>query len=52
MRSLSSRRARASPTCFNAGADAVQTFEAKANTLLAQADAQRSLSSSLSFDNA
>jgi NAD(P)-dependent dehydrogenase (short-subunit alcohol dehydrogenase family) len=40
------------PTRFAAGADAVQTFEAKAKALLAQADAHRALSSSLSFDNA
>ena len=40
------------PTRFAAGADAVQTFEAKAKVLLAQADAHRALSSSLSFDNA
>jgi len=38
------------PARFAAGADAVQTFEAKANTLLAQADAHRGLSSSLSHD--
>jgi hypothetical protein len=37
---------------FAAGADAVQTFEAKANTLLAQANAHRDLSSSLSYDDA
>jgi NAD(P)-dependent dehydrogenase (short-subunit alcohol dehydrogenase family) len=40
------------PARFAAGADAVQTFEAKAKALLAQADAHRALSSSLSFDNA
>jgi len=40
------------PARFAAGADAVQTFEAKANALLAHADAHRALSSSLSFDNA
>lgn len=40
------------PTRFAAGADAVQTFEAKAAALLAQADAHRALSSSLSFDGA
>jgi hypothetical protein len=39
------------PVRFAAGADAVQTFEAKAKTLLAQADVYRELSSSLSFDN-
>ena len=40
------------PSRFAAGADAVQTFEAKANTLLAQAGAHRALSSSLSYDKA
>ena len=35
------------PARFAAGADAVQTFEAKAQALLAQADAHRALSSSL-----
>lgn len=40
------------PVRFAAGADAVQTFEAKANTLLAQANAHRDLSSSLSHDGA
>jgi NAD(P)-dependent dehydrogenase (short-subunit alcohol dehydrogenase family) len=39
------------PARFAAGADAVQTFEAKAKALLAQADAHRALSSSLFFDN-
>jgi NAD(P)-dependent dehydrogenase (short-subunit alcohol dehydrogenase family) len=39
------------PTRFAAGADAVQAFEAKANTLLAQAQAHRELSSSLAYDN-
>ena len=34
------------------GADAVQTFEAKAKMLLEQANAHRHLSSSLSFDDA
>ena len=38
------------PVRFAAGADAVQTFEAKANTLLAQANAHRALSSSFSYD--
>nr|WP_060985589.1 SDR family oxidoreductase [uncultured Acidovorax sp.] len=38
------------PTRFAGGADAVQTFEAKAQTLLAQADAHRALSSSLAMD--
>jgi NAD(P)-dependent dehydrogenase (short-subunit alcohol dehydrogenase family) len=37
---------------FAAGADAVQVFETKANTLLAQAAAHRELSSSLSHDDA
>ncbi|MET0856912.1 MAG: SDR family oxidoreductase [Telluria sp.] len=37
------------PARFAAGADAVQAFEAKAATLLAQADSHRSLSSSLAF---
>ena len=36
---------------FAAGADAVQVFEAKADTLRAQADAHRELSSSLALDN-
>jgi NAD(P)-dependent dehydrogenase (short-subunit alcohol dehydrogenase family) len=40
------------PARFAAGADAVSTFESKANTLLAQADAHRNLSSSLSYDDA
>lgn len=40
------------PVRFAAGADAVQTFEAKANALLAQADAYRKLSSSLAHDDA
>jgi NAD(P)-dependent dehydrogenase (short-subunit alcohol dehydrogenase family) len=40
------------PVRFAAGADAVQTFEAKANALLAQADAYRQLSSSLAHDDA
>jgi len=38
------------PTRFAAGADAMQTFEAKANTLLAQARAHKDLSSSLAYD--
>lgn len=38
------------PTRFAAGADAVQTFEAKANTLLAQAHAHHELSTSLAYD--
>ena len=40
------------PTRFAAGADAVQTLEAKARTLLAQAQAHRELSISLAYDNA
>ncbi len=40
------------PTRFAAGADAVQTFEAKANALLAQAQAHRELSNSLAYDAA
>jgi NAD(P)-dependent dehydrogenase (short-subunit alcohol dehydrogenase family) len=38
------------PIRFAAGADAVQTFEAKANALLAQAHAHRELSASLGYD--
>ena len=38
------------PTRFAAGADAVQTFETKANMLLAQAQAHCWLSSSLACD--
>ncbi len=38
------------PARFAAGADAVQAFEAKADTLRAQADAHRDRSSSLSYD--
>jgi hypothetical protein len=37
------------PARFAAGADAVQTFEIKANTLLAQGQAHRELSSSLAY---
>jgi hypothetical protein len=37
------------PARFAAGADAVQTFEAKASTLLAQAHAHLDLSTSLAF---
>ncbi len=37
------------PTRFAAGADAVKTFEAKANALLTQANAYRELSSSLAY---
>ena len=40
------------PARFAAGSDAVQAFEAKANTLLAQAKAYRDLSSSLAHDAA
>jgi NAD(P)-dependent dehydrogenase (short-subunit alcohol dehydrogenase family) len=39
------------PTRFAAGADSVQTFETKANTLHAQAQAQRELSTSLAYDD-
>ncbi|RKH35883.1 SDR family oxidoreductase [Corallococcus praedator] len=42
----------APPARFAAGADAVQTFEAKARLLLGQADAHRKLSSSLAHDDA
>jgi NAD(P)-dependent dehydrogenase (short-subunit alcohol dehydrogenase family) len=38
------------PVRFAAGADAVQTFETKAKALLAQANAYRDLSSSLSYN--
>ena len=38
------------PTRFAAGSDAMQTFEAKASTLLAQAPAHRELSSSLAVE--
>lgn len=37
------------PARFAAVADAVQTFDTKADTLRAQADAHRSLTSSLSY---
>ena len=40
------------PARFAAGADAVGTFEAKAQTLLAQAAAHRDLSSSLAHEDA
>lgn len=40
------------PIRFAAGVDAVQAFEAKAQALLAQAEAHRSLSSSLALDAA
>ncbi len=39
------------PTRFAAGADAVQTFEVKANALLTQAEAHRGLSTSLGYDD-
>jgi NAD(P)-dependent dehydrogenase (short-subunit alcohol dehydrogenase family) len=39
------------PIRFAAGADAMQTFETKANTLLAQARAHRELSASLAYDD-
>jgi len=38
------------PTRFAAGADAVQPFETKARTLLAQANAHHELSTSLAYD--
>jgi hypothetical protein len=41
----------APPLRFAAGADAVRTFEAKADDLLAQARAFPDLSSSLAYDN-
>ena len=40
------------PVRFAAGADAVELFETKAQTLLAQANAHRALSNSLAYDNA
>jgi NAD(P)-dependent dehydrogenase (short-subunit alcohol dehydrogenase family) len=40
------------PLRFPAGADAVATFESRAKLLLAQADANRELSSHLDCDNA
>ena len=40
------------PARFAAGADAIQTFEAKAHTLLAQAQAHHDLSASLARDDA
>ena len=40
------------PLRFAAGADAVETLELKARTLLAQADAHRELSSSLGLTDA
>ncbi len=43
---------RTPPMRFAAGADAVELFEAKAATLLAQADAYRDLSASLAHDDA
>jgi len=38
-------------TRFAAGADAIQTFETKAATLLVQAHAHRELSNSLAFED-
>ena len=46
----SSPRSRSPPARFAAGADAVELFETKAQTLLAQADAHRELSTSLAHD--
>jgi len=40
------------PLRWAAGADAVETFEQKAKTLLAQANPHRDLSSSLAIDDA
>jgi hypothetical protein len=40
------------PLRFAAGADAVTTFEQKAQDLLAQADAHREMSSNLAHDDA
>jgi NAD(P)-dependent dehydrogenase (short-subunit alcohol dehydrogenase family) len=40
------------PTRWAAGADAVETVEHKAKTMLAQVDAHRNLSSSLAYDDA
>ena len=40
------------PTRFAAGADGVQTFETKAKTLLAQANAHHELSTSLAYADA
>jgi NAD(P)-dependent dehydrogenase (short-subunit alcohol dehydrogenase family) len=40
------------PARFAAGADALQTFEAKAEVLLSQANAHRVLSASLAFGSA
>ena len=39
------------PLRWAAGADAVETFEQKAQDLLAQANAHRELSSSLAYDD-
>jgi hypothetical protein len=39
------------PRRFAAGSDAVQTFEAKAGSLKAQAEAYRDLSGSFAHDN-
>jgi NAD(P)-dependent dehydrogenase (short-subunit alcohol dehydrogenase family) len=41
---------KAPPTRFAAGADAMQTFEAKGSALIAQARAHRELSASLAYD--
>jgi NAD(P)-dependent dehydrogenase (short-subunit alcohol dehydrogenase family) len=46
------RGQRPAPLRWPAGADAVETFEKKANDLVAQASAHRALSSSLAHDNA
>jgi NAD(P)-dependent dehydrogenase (short-subunit alcohol dehydrogenase family) len=51
-RAREARRFKEPPTRFAAGADAMQTLEAKANTLLAQAQAHRELSTSLAHDDA
>ena len=40
------------PVRFAAGTDAVQTFEAKANALLTQANEYRALSSALAHEDA
>jgi NAD(P)-dependent dehydrogenase (short-subunit alcohol dehydrogenase family) len=39
------------PARFAAGADAIETFEAKAKTLLAQANSHRALSTALAYEN-
>ena len=48
----SSSPSRSRPLRFAAGADAVELFETKAQTLLDQANAHRELSSSLGHDDA